>query len=416
MHRDPCCPSVSFVLATHNRRDVVLHTLSRISENGLNRNDYEVVVVDNASHDGTPEAIAPFCDELIRLDRNAGSCAKAHGVEIARGRYVVFLDDDSFPQPGSVRRMMEHFEHDPQLAAAGFDVHLPDGRREGAALPHVFVGCGAGFRRDALLACGNLDATFFMQAEEYELTFRLASGGWRVRTFDDLHVTHLKTPTSRRTERTTFLDTRNNLRVIARCLTGEALTEYRADCLQRYQWLAERDGHLRSFTRGAWAGLFRGSKERWAFRHRRLAHAVFESFFEWESLEKAMTSLAADGAKCVALADLGKNAYAFYRAAVNVGLEICAIGDDRFAGPGRTYRGIPVVTLQQAIAEAPDAVVVANSAPVHGLTTYRRVQGLTALPVYRFPRGEAGTQKPVAKKTKFHAEGDIAGGVRAVAN
>ena len=95
-------PQVSFVLATHNRREVVTETLARLASCGLDRSDYEVVVVDNASDDGTPEAVAAQSDIVIRLPRNAGSCAKAHGVERARGRFIVFLDDDSFPRPGSV--------------------------------------------------------------------------------------------------------------------------------------------------------------------------------------------------------------------------------------------------------------------------------------------------------------------------
>ena len=91
-------PDVSFVLATHNRCAVVMDTLSQLFRCGLDRRDYEIILVDNASDDGTPEAAGSQADLVLRLRRNAGSCAKAFGVERASGRYIVFLDDDSFPR------------------------------------------------------------------------------------------------------------------------------------------------------------------------------------------------------------------------------------------------------------------------------------------------------------------------------
>jgi putative ABC transport system substrate-binding protein len=48
------------------------------------------------------------------------------------------------------------------------------------ALPGVFVGCGVGLRAEAYAESGGLDRTFFMQAEEYDLSFRLAVAGWEV--------------------------------------------------------------------------------------------------------------------------------------------------------------------------------------------------------------------------------------------
>ena len=82
-----------------------------------------------------------------------------------------------------------------------------------------------------------------MQAEEYDLAFRLAATGWRVRVFDDLHVHHEKTTQSRQSDRTTYLDVRNNLRVVARHLPPPYYRFYRHDLLARYKWLAMHFGH-----------------------------------------------------------------------------------------------------------------------------------------------------------------------------
>jgi hypothetical protein len=385
---DPSHPLVSFVLATHNRREIVADTLCRVAACGLARSRFEIIVVDNASSGGTAQAISPVCDMLIRLDHNGGSCAKAQGMKKARGRYVVLLDDDSYPHAGSVERMIGHFDDDEKLAAAGFDVRLTDGGREGAALPHVFVGCGVGLRREALVACGNLDATFFMQAEEYDLSFRLAAAGWSIRCFDDLHVTHRKTATARDSVRTIFLDTRNNLRVIARYLSGEALTAYREDCLQRYAWLAEQHGHTRAFVRGAWTGLLRGAVDRMTYQNRRLSAEAFECFFQWNRIERRMRDMAAEGIRQVLFVGFGKNVYAYFRAARRAGLGISAIGDDRFAAPARTYRGVPVIPFEMALREPGDAIVVADSSPVHGSAMQNMVRAATDLPVEHVAAGD----------------------------
>jgi len=374
-------PLVSIVLATHNRREVVAHTLSQIRRCDLPREEYEIIVVDNASTDGTRGAVAGMVDLLIALRRNAGSCAKAYGVDRARGGFIVFLDDDSFPRPHTLSRMVERFEADPQLGAAGFTVHLPNGEREGSALPGVFVGCGVGFRAAALRGVGGLDRTFFMQAEEYDLSFRLANAGWKVELFDDLHVDHLKTEHARRNERTTYYDVRNNLRVIARHLPTPQARVYCEDCLQRYEWLAQRDGHEKANASGSRTGRRRSIFERWTYHRRRLSPEVFEHFYRWDFIRRQMDELSRSGGRQVVFADLGKNIFPFHRAANFVGITIAVIGDDRFAAPGRCYRGVPIVSMEEALARPHDAVVVSNTGPVHAARTKRRLASRTASPV-----------------------------------
>src|SRR5438105_3645348 len=206
-------PRVSFLISTYNRCAVLLQTLERVKACGLPREQFEIFLVDNASPDGTAEAVAELHPDvrLFPLRRNLGPCAKNIGLKAARGEYVIFLDDDSFALPGATARMIDHFENDPRLGAAVFTITLPDGSRECSAYPDVFIGCGTGFRRQALEQVGGLPEDFFMQAEEYDLSLRLLDAGWSVRTFDDLHVKHLKTPGARYSERGKQFDVRNNL-------------------------------------------------------------------------------------------------------------------------------------------------------------------------------------------------------------
>lgn len=378
-------PRVSIVLATHNRRDVVTHTLDVLAECGLDRTDYESIVVDNASTDGTAEAIngRPGV-HVIRLDHNRGSCAKAAGAERATGSLIVFLDDDARPRPGALEMMIRHFERNAVLGAAGFTVHLSDGTRECSALPHVFVGCGVGFRARALRGVGGLDASFFMQAEEYDLSFRLLNAGWRVEAFADLHVDHLKTPAARQSARTAYYDVRNNLRVIGRYLPPPFRAVYHTDWLQRYRWLAERNGHASAFRRGVLAGRLWRTLEQNRFRTQRLSATTLESVFCWADVRMRMEQLRGQGYRRILLADLGKNVFAFHRGAAEAGLNVTAIADDRFAAVGRTYRGTPVVPTREGLSCRVDAVVVSNTSYVHAEARAEALARATALPVFNW--------------------------------
>jgi len=97
-------PLVSFVVSTFNRRDVLLKTLAEVARCGLKSEEFETLVVDNASTDGTSAALRqshPMI-HLLHQEYNGGPVSKNLAIRSARGRYVVFLDDDSYPAPGSV--------------------------------------------------------------------------------------------------------------------------------------------------------------------------------------------------------------------------------------------------------------------------------------------------------------------------
>ncbi len=374
-------PTISFVIATHNRCTVVESTLKRVRALRQAIPDSEIIVVDNASTDDTRCRIAPLVDSLICLRRNMGSCAKALGIEKARGQYIVFLDDDSFPRSGSLTRMVAHFESDDKLAAAGFRVHLPNGREEASALPGVFVGCGVGFRSAALQSVGGLDRSFFMQAEEFDLCFKLAAAGWKTAVFDDLHVVHMKTEQARKSQRTTFYDVRNNLRVAARFLPTPYYDIYKQDWSQRYGWLAMMNGHAAAHQRGVQAGHLLATRERAAYRGRRLSVKSFERYFRWSYTHERFRQLAQEGVSRVMLADVGKNIYAFYQAARRHCVQIVAIADDRFHLPGRRYRGLDILPVAQALAMDVDRVIVTQTASPLALASARRLEPLTMAPV-----------------------------------
>lgn len=390
---------ISIVIATRNRAGALARTLSELEHLEIPRDEIEVIVVDNASTDESRSVAGERADRLIALPVNEGSCAKQRGAAVSCGEFVVFLDDDSFPHAGSLSRMIEHFENNPTLGAAGFRVQLESGGFECGALPNVFVGCGVGFRRDALQRAGGLDRTFFMQAEEYDLAFRIRSAGSGVETFDNLLVTHLKTPRSRRSERTCFYDIRNNLRVAGRHIPGEYYADIRDDLLLRYRWLADTDEHGPAFERGARTGLALAAIERRRSKKWRLPAEAFESFYRYEEIARRFREMADGGIRRISLLDFGKNALAFVRGAERAGIEIAAIADDRFSASERRYRGIPIVTRDEALSQCCEAYVISNCAGEFAARSAADARSRTNRPVFDWFGSQASAAPPIPARS-----------------
>jgi GT2 family glycosyltransferase len=372
---------VTFLISTHNRGHVLLETLARLNQCGLPASRYETIVVDNASDDGAADLVAHWFGDvkLIRLADNRGPCAKNEGLKIARGQYIVFLDDDSFPQPGAVAQMIRHFEQQPSLGAATFAITLPDGTQECSAYPNVCIGCGTGFRRAALDEVGGLPDDFFMAAEEYDLSLRLLDAGWRVERFVDLHVTHLKTPQARYPERIARLDVRNNLLLVFRYFPLKWVLTYALDWTRRYRFIAAVNGRRAAHWRGVVAGLWAGVRHA---RRRPVSAAAFETFAKVDEIEKRMRQWSnTTGARRVLFADLGKNSLAYHRAAKRLGLTVVAVADANLGGHGFRYRGAEIVTDDVAERLAFDAVLVSNLSPVHAVKRLAAWRERTVAPV-----------------------------------
>jgi len=393
-------PQVSFVISTRNRCHVLLETLTRLSVCGLERSEFDIHVVDNASTDGTSARVRDTFPKvkLLTLNENKGSVAKNEALDYALGKYIVFLDDDSYPAPGAIQKMIRHFEADGKLGAATFTITLPNGQRECSAYPNVFIGCGVGLRRRALRAVGGLPDDFFMQAEEYDLSMRLLDAGYKVETFDDLHVTHLKTPQARVSARTMRLDVRNNLFLITRRFPLKWVLPMGWDWMKRYWWIASSKNATGAFFYGvidfmlrSVTGLKRDAVSDEGFERfakvdeirQRLECARFtpSSGTSGESWGDALSvdgrSNASDphpnplpeyrerGQMRVVLVDCGKNIHAYWRACRDLGIEIVAIADRSLHHPARRYRGIRIVDDATARSLRYDAVIISNLSPVH---------------------------------------------------
>ena len=109
---------ISVVIPLYNKKDSVAHTLECV----LNQTyqEFEVVVVDDGSTDGSAEVVEGFADERIRLIRqeNGGvSAARNRGIKEARSEYVAFLDADDEWKPGHLQTLVGLMEKYPQCGA-----------------------------------------------------------------------------------------------------------------------------------------------------------------------------------------------------------------------------------------------------------------------------------------------------------
>ncbi len=199
---------VTTVVMTRNRREQLRESLTR--------HGVPLVVVDNASTDGSPELIGACRPDatVVRLPRNLGAPARNVGVDRACTPYVAFADDDSWWAPGALRRGADLLEAHPKLAVVVASVLVgprerPDplnAQLAGSPLPDRsglpgrpvlgFLGCAAMVRRAAFLDVGGFDDVVFFYGEETRLALDLAVAGWALQYVPEL-VVHHHPPTGR---------------------------------------------------------------------------------------------------------------------------------------------------------------------------------------------------------------------------
>lgn len=132
-------PSVSVVLCTYNRSDLLRRAL--LSFRGLaGCGGCELIVVDNNSTDDTPDVVSACVDEIgdhvtvryIHEPVQGLSVARNRGIAAARGDIIAFLDDDAVPGQRWLVGMRELFAARPEVLAAGgpiepeFEIQRPD--------------------------------------------------------------------------------------------------------------------------------------------------------------------------------------------------------------------------------------------------------------------------------------------------
>lgn len=224
---------LSVIIVSWNTRELLRACLTSIAPE-RETIDLEVIVVDNASADGSAAMVAesfPWV-RLIASNENLGFAAgNNRGLDVARGRQLLLLNPDTEVRAGALASAAAFLDRRPDAGVVGCRVWLPNGDQQNTMfrtlrLRHVFLnvvvpqqikwrlrwmerarfyrhldvdavqevdsvsGCFMLARREAWEQAGGLDESFFMYGEELEWCHRIRRAGWRVLYFPDAEILH----------------------------------------------------------------------------------------------------------------------------------------------------------------------------------------------------------------------------------
>jgi len=209
---------LSVSIVNTNSRELLLACLESLAPV-----EAEIVVLDNASEDGSAAAVRERFPHVrvIEQEHRAGFGSNHNTViRATTGRYVYVLNEDTTADDWSFERITEYLDAHPQVAALGPRLVYPDGRLQdsawrfptplvstmglatlgqlgvkqskGASVRPVdwVMGAALVLRREALDQVGLFDEDFFLYSEEVDLQARLRQAGWETHYFPELTVVH----------------------------------------------------------------------------------------------------------------------------------------------------------------------------------------------------------------------------------
>jgi N-acetylglucosaminyl-diphospho-decaprenol L-rhamnosyltransferase len=204
---------VSYCVVNTNGRELLLACLEAIERTTPPDLDHEVLVLDNASEDGSADAVRALGHDIrvIALDRRAGKAENdTRLLQEARGEFCLLLNEDSELQPGAVAALLGSLQSNRYAGAAGAQLLTPDGREVPCAwrLPSAETALAGAFflhrrvtvesggtgtrpvgwvqssammvRREAAEHVGWLDPDFFVYSDETDFCKRLRDADWKI--------------------------------------------------------------------------------------------------------------------------------------------------------------------------------------------------------------------------------------------
>ena len=225
---------VSIIIVNWNTRDLLLQCIESVAHD-CDGVETEIIVVDNASTDGSPQAVGEGYPSVrvIANERNLGfATASNQGVSEATGDYILLLNPDTVVHPGAISQMLGFLSERREVGIVGPLLLGADGRPQissfgifpspleamlramriwrlapKSALARRFLirpespgewvysehllGACLLIRREVLDQVGGFDEDFFLFLEETDLCYRTKEAGWRVAFYTGASVTHL---------------------------------------------------------------------------------------------------------------------------------------------------------------------------------------------------------------------------------
>ncbi len=221
MTQAPC--ELSLVLVTYNSQEFIEECLNSLSA-GLDKIPHEIIVVDNASQDGTADRILESHPE-VRLLRNSENLgyprANNQGIAAASGPFILLLNPDTHVGPGVLQKLLAEIERRPEAGGVAPVLRLPSGKlqvsfgkRIGLGVELVKKLAGNRFlswqadrkkeiremgwlggaclliRKKALESIAGFDEHFFLYFEDIDLCYRIREAGWTLWLVPELEIGH----------------------------------------------------------------------------------------------------------------------------------------------------------------------------------------------------------------------------------
>ena len=222
---------VSIIIVNYNTKNITLQTISSVYQKTKDI-DFELIVVDNASTDGSTEAIENTFPKvkLIKSSENLGfGRANNKGVEIAKGRNVFFLNPDTILLNNAVKILSDFLDNHPNVGVCGGNLYDSDKNPAHSycmfyspiiwdlndmlskkveqliygksyefnytdkpkPVAHI-VGADMMIKREIFNEVGGFDKDFFMYREETELNFRIYKKGYKSISIPQAKIIHLE--------------------------------------------------------------------------------------------------------------------------------------------------------------------------------------------------------------------------------
>ena len=209
-------PLISLIVPTYNRLPILKKCLAALEAQTVHKNEFEVIVIDDGSSDGTEAFMQEYKSDLrlksLRQKNSGTGTARRHGVEHATGEYLLLMNDDTICNPNVIE---EHLSAQRRYSAQKWAVlgnfEYPDEARRRAMthffrvnsfmFPQVdmeegcpygyshFITCNLSIRRDAVLQVGSFDGTY-MLSEDTEMGIKLFELGYSVVYHPAAHAWH----------------------------------------------------------------------------------------------------------------------------------------------------------------------------------------------------------------------------------
>jgi O-antigen biosynthesis protein len=232
---------ISIIIVNYNVKEFLQNLLHSISKSS-DKISREIIVIDNASNDGSPEFLNekfPYVDLVVNNSNLGFSKANNIGINRAKGKYILLLNPDTLVSEDTFEKMIDFFEHNPRVGLAGCKILNPDGTLQLACrrsfpgpwtsfckvtgLSNLFPqsklfarynltyldpnqtyevdaisGSFMMFRKELFDKIGGLDEKFFMYGEDLDFCYRTQKAGYKVYYVHSTQIIHYKGESTKR--------------------------------------------------------------------------------------------------------------------------------------------------------------------------------------------------------------------------